>query len=101
AMPSLKEGLPLALMEGMSGHLPVIAADIPEMHDIVQQAGGILVKTSDVNELTNAFREYLSLNPKDLMAKGESVFQYLVKYHSIENYRKSYLELINKKLIIR
>lgn len=101
AMPSLKEGLPLALMEGMSGHLPIIAADIPEMHDIVLQAGGILVKPSDVNELTSALREYLSLNAKDLSAKGESVFQYLFKHHSIETYRKNYLDLITKKLILK
>lgn len=99
AMPSLKEGLPLALMEGMSGHLPVIAADIPEMHDIIKEAGGILVKPRDIEGLTKAFTKYLSLDQKALTNKGEQAFQYLVKHHSIEDYRKSYLQLIEMKLI--
>ena len=101
AMPSLKEGLPLALMEGISGHLPIIASDIPEMHDIVKQAGGALVKPCDVKELANALREYLSLDPEALVAKGEYAFQYLVEHHSIETYRESYRQLITKSLRIK
>jgi len=97
-MPSLKEGLPLALMEGMSGHLPIPAADTPEMHDIIKGAGGILVKPRDVQGLTKAFTEYLSLNPQALTKKGELAFQYLTKCHSIEAYRESYHQLITKKL---
>ena len=37
-MPSLSEGFSLALMEGMVAGLPVIASDIPAMHEVVTGA---------------------------------------------------------------
>lgn len=39
AMPSLAEGLGLALLEGMSGALPVIATDVPAMLPLIKGAG--------------------------------------------------------------
>lgn len=94
AMPSLKEGMPLALMEGISGHLPVIASDIPEMRDVILGAGGMAVAPKDVPGLSTALREYLALSPTALADKGENAYQYLLKYHGIETYRLSYQQLI-------
>lgn len=98
AMPSLKEGLPLALMEGMSGHLPVIASDIPEMRDLIVGAGGIAVPTKDADALAQALAGYLALDTATLALKGEQVFEYLTSQHSIESYRRSYLHLIEQAL---
>lgn len=98
AMPSLKEGLPLALLEGISGHLPVIATDIPEMHDIVKGVEGELFKPGDIDELADKLKNYLSLSPEALQHKGETAFRYLVAHHSIEEYRESYLQLITSSL---
>jgi glycosyltransferase involved in cell wall biosynthesis len=100
-MPSLKEGLPLALLEGMSGHLPVIASDIPEMRDIILGAGGIAVPPKDIASLTQALKDYLSLETASLNAKGEQVYNYLVKNHSIEAYRSAYNKLIDSLLKAR
>jgi glycosyltransferase involved in cell wall biosynthesis len=100
-MPSLKEGLPLALLEGMSGHLPIIASDIPEMRDIILGAGGIAVTPKDIPSLTQALKTYLSLDLATLDAKGEQVYQYLVKNHSIEDYKAAYKELIESQLKAR
>lgn len=97
-MPSLKEGLPLALLEGMSGHLPVIATDIPEMRDIVISAGGIAFPPEDVDSLTQALEHYLSLDKVNLQAKGEEVYQYLVQQHSIHSYRQAYRTLIESNI---
>jgi len=101
SMPSLKEGLPLALLEGMSGHLPVIASDIPEMRDIILGAGGIAVPPKDILSLTQALRTYLSLDTTTLNEKGEQVYSYLVKNHSLEAYRSAYKELIESQLNAR
>jgi glycosyltransferase involved in cell wall biosynthesis len=101
SMPSLKEGLPLALLEGMSGHLPVIASDIPEMRDIILGAGGIAVPPKDIASLTQALKDYLSLDTASLNAKGEQVYNYLVKNHSIEAYRSAYNKLIDSLLKAR
>ena len=97
-MPSLKEGLPLALMEGMSGRLPVIASNIPEMCDLILGAGGIAVPTKNVDALKKAISSYLALDSTALAAKGEEVFHYLTTQHSIESYRNNYLTLIEHAL---
>lgn len=98
AMPSLKEGLPLALLEGMSGHLPVIASDIPEMRDVILGAGGQATSPQNVEELATAIAAYLQLDSKQLQEKGKQVFEYLSKNHSIEAYRTHYRLLIEDKL---
>ena len=97
-MPSLSEGLGLALLEGMSGHLPIIASDIPAMRPLVEGAGGLAVPPADVSALTGALDQYLSLSPNDLKAKGEMAYTYLCKNHSIEGYRSEYLGLIENNL---
>lgn len=98
AMPSLKEGLPLALLEGISGHLPVIASDIPEMHDIVESVGGMLFKPGDVVQLADCLSNYLSLDRDVLQQLGDNAFNALNERHSIKAYREQYLGLILQHL---
>ncbi|MPS49695.1 glycosyltransferase family 4 protein [Methylobacillus sp.] len=98
AMPSLKEGLPLALMEGISGRLPVIASDIPEMRDVIIGTGGIATPPKDVDSLSQALTELLSLDQSQLEEKGEAGFRYLATQHSIEAYRQAYRSFIEEKL---
>ena len=98
AMPSLKEGLPLALMEGMSGRLPIIASDIPEMRDIIIGAGGLVTAPKDIEQLAVAMSDYLQLNTIQLQEKGEQAFKYLTENHSINVYRANYRALIEEKL---
>lgn len=97
-MPSLSEGLGLALLEGMSGRLPIIASDIPAMRPLIDGAGGIPVPPADVNALVNALRSYLNLSGPERRALGDKVFDYLSRKHSIEQYRREYRELIERAL---
>jgi glycosyltransferase involved in cell wall biosynthesis len=97
-MPSLNEGLGLALLEGMIGHLPVIASDIPAMRFIITGAGGIAVPPADAGALTKALDVYLSLPSSELIAKGEKAYAYLRENHGIEEYRNGYLTLVEKAL---
>lgn len=98
AMPSLAEGLGLALLEGMAGKLPVIATNVPAMLPLVQGAGGIAVEPADVDSLERALDQYLALSKEQLNLKGEQAFEYLTTHHDIETYRREYLELIEKSL---
>ena len=97
-MPSLAEGLGLALLEGMSGHLPVIATNVPAMLPLIEGAGGLAVKPSDVVTLTAALDEYLALPDAALQAKGEQAYRYLQEHHDIEVFRQEYLDLIDSGL---
>jgi glycosyltransferase involved in cell wall biosynthesis len=98
AMPSLAEGLGLALLEGMSGHLPVIASDVPAMLPLIRGAGGVAVAPADIDALRDALDHYLTLSDEQLREKGEEAYRYLCKEHDIEVFRQQYLDLIDSAL---
>lgn len=51
-LPSLWEGLPLALLEAGAASLPVIASDIPACREIINnEVNGLLFKSGDAEEL--------------------------------------------------
>jgi glycosyltransferase involved in cell wall biosynthesis len=93
-MPSLSEGLPLALLEGMSGHLPVIGSDIPSLLPILEDCGGGIFSSGQPTELAERLRESLHLPPEQLWAQGERCYQYLCNAHPIEVYRLKYRALL-------
>ncbi len=97
-MPSLAEGLGLALLEGMSGRLPVIASSVPAMLPLIEGAGGLAVEPANVDQLTRALDSYLGLDDQALRAKGEQTYQYLQAHHDIDDFRQAYLELIESGL---
>ena len=56
--PSLREGLPVALMEAMAVGLPIICSNIRGNQDlIIDGEGGILVKPDDIEGYANAIRK--------------------------------------------
>ncbi|MET1077537.1 MAG: glycosyltransferase [Pseudomonas sp.] len=97
-MPSLAEGLGLALLEGMSGHLPVIASSVPAMLPLIEGADGLAVAPRDVAALSHALDSYLGLSDAQLQAKGEQAYRYLQREHDIEVFRRAYLQLIDSRL---
>lgn len=97
-MPSLSEGLGLALLEGMSGGVPTIASDIPAMAPLIRGAGGIAVPPADAGALARALDSYLSLSAIERDAKGREARAYVERCHSIEHYRAAYLALAEQAL---
>ncbi|AXK55293.1 MULTISPECIES: glycosyltransferase [Pseudomonas] len=97
-MPSLAEGLGLALLEGMSGQLPVIASNVPAMLPLIEGAGGLAVEPANVPALTAALDNYLGLSDEALADKGQQAYRYLQKEHDIEVFREEYRQLIDSGL---
>ena len=61
---SLKEGLPISLIEAMAAGLPVIGTNVEGIRDvIVPNQNGLLVELGDVEGLTNALLSLLE-NPE-------------------------------------
>jgi len=100
-MPSLKEGLGLALLEGMCGHLPIIASRVPAMIPLVEGADGLLVPPADIEALADALDNYLSLPSAVLAAKGQKAYEYLRENHSIAEYRNAYRLVVENALVQR
>jgi glycosyltransferase involved in cell wall biosynthesis len=97
-MPSLSEGLPLALLEGMSGRLPVIGSDIPSLKPILEDCGGRIFPSGRHEVLAERLAEVLALSPEARRAEGERAYQYLYRAHSIEDFRRQYRELLMELL---
>ena len=97
-MPSLREGLGLALLEGMTGKLPVIASDIPAMKALVEGAGGLKVRPKSVEDLIKALETYLAMSAAERAHHGEIAYNYVKNQHNIVTYRKNYCDFILQHL---
>lgn len=98
-MPSLSEGLPLALLEGMSGRLPVIGSDIDSLRPILEDCGGRIFPVGQPKILAERLLEVLSLSPEQRLAEGERAYVYLCRAHTIEDFHHQYRELLEELLI--
>ncbi|UVE18317.1 glycosyltransferase [Pseudomonas sp. LS44] len=97
-MPSLSEGLPLALLEGMSGHLPVIGSDIDSLRPILEDCGGRIFPVGQPQGLAEQLRAVLTLSPEARTAEGERAYAYLCRAHAVEDFRQQYRELLEELL---
>ncbi len=98
AMPSLNEGLGMALLEGMCGQLPIIASDVPAMRPLIDGAGGLAVPPANVDALAAALDQYLNLDEQTLRNKGLQAYAYVRDNMSIEQFRSAWLKLIEEAL---
>lgn len=71
-LPSLWEGLPMALIEAMASGLPIIATDVSGTRQVmIPPATGLVVAPGNVPELTQAMMSLLS-DPDKARAMGEA-----------------------------
>lgn len=97
-MPSFKEGLGLALLEGMCAKLPIIASNVPAMQPLIAGAGGIVIDPHKIEEISGALITYLNKSDQERLELGENAYKYLVANHSIKEFKVKYLELIENGL---
>jgi len=95
-MPSLSEGLPLALLEGMSGHLPVIGSDIPSLKPILEDCGGRLFPSGQPDLLAAIMMNLLAMTKQERDEEGARSYAYLRRAHDIEDFRRHYLKLVEE-----
>jgi colanic acid/amylovoran biosynthesis glycosyltransferase len=83
-LPSFSEGLPVALMEALALHRPVIStyiAGIPEL--VVPEVCGWLVPAGSVEALTTAIRSALQASPEGLEKMGQAGAEQVALQHNI------------------
>lgn len=102
-MPSLKEGLGLALMEAMAAGLAVIGSDVGGIKDLVQDGlNGLLVKPANAGNLAGAITALLG-DPEKRRSLGQEAQVFINQNFSqekmISETERVYAEyLINPKL---
>ena len=97
-MPSMSEGLPLALLEGMTARIPVIGSDIPSLLPILEDCGGHIFAAGQYTSLARCLSEVIELSPEQRREEGERAYRYLCHAHAIEDFRRKYRELLEELL---
>ncbi len=102
-LPSIKEGLPMVLLEAMAAKKPVVATRVGAVPKVIENdENGILIGPKDVSGLEKAIITLINNKEKahDLAFKG---YTKVKKYFSSENMCRRYLnlyqELIFKRLL--
>ena len=94
-LPSLSEGLPLSLLEAMSGAVPTIGSNIPQIRAVIDGLG-LLAPPQDPEALAKTMEEYLALDEGEIRQRGTAHLQALLTKHNINDYRTQYRLLIEK-----
>ena len=92
-MPSLSEGLSLALMEAMAASLPIIGSDAPSIIMLAGSVGEIFPR-GDEQALSRSMEKLMSAGDDTLDGIGQRTLEHLRRNHSIETYRREFLDLI-------
>jgi len=98
-MPSLWEGLSLAMLTAMAAKLPVIATDVGGVKGVLEENScGMVVKSGDASKLAQAIEQLM--NNKPLLKRYASLGREVVKEkYSDVSMAKSILELYDSVLV--
>jgi glycosyltransferase involved in cell wall biosynthesis len=93
-MPSLWEGLPIALLEAMSAGLPVIATKVEGVEELITEGEhGLLVPTGNATALTEAILKLLA-NPQLCRKMGAASQAKVLVFYTADQMCERYLELM-------
>lgn len=97
-LPSRWEGLPMALLEGMMAGLPVIAARVEGVEEVVQPGEhGLLVPLESPEELAQAILQLLH-SPEDRQRMGKAARERVLSSYATDRMCESYLQVIEQGL---
>jgi glycosyltransferase involved in cell wall biosynthesis len=99
-LPSLKEGLPMVLLEAMASRLPVVATRVGAIPSVVKDGEtGLLIEPGNEEEIERALLHLLN-NQALAKSIGQKGYRHVKKHFSSETMARAYLnvyrDLINK-----
>ena len=95
-MPSLWEGLPIALLEAMSAGLPVIATQVEGVEEVITEGeNGLLVPIGDTAALADAILRLLA-DPPLRHKMGVASKEKVLASYTADQMCEQYLELMVK-----
>ena len=102
-LPSLEEGLPIALLEAMSARVPIIATPVGEMPNIIQHSvNGLLVPVNDAGAIARAI-DWCLRNTSEAQRMTVNAFkEFEKKFSSLtmyKDYSKVYEEIMCEKRV--
>ncbi len=100
-LPSLFEGYPNVVAEAMSCGLPILCSNVYENPYIVEEGvNGFLFDPKNPVEMADAIKQMVSLSYENRKEMGKRNRQLCLKRNTEEVFLKSYVELIEKLLLL-
>ncbi len=98
-LPSLREGLPIGLIEAMAARLPVVGTNVEGIRDVITpNVDGLLVELGDVpalrDALTGLTRDLLWRDKLGTAARNKAVERYSLQ-RCVREYEQLFLSLAN------
>ncbi len=98
ALPSLTEGLPIALLEAMASQRPVVATEVGAVPKVIKHGrSGLLVQPSDVQALAKSIIELLE-NPQKGQYLAKNAHEVVKKRFSSQGMAEKYKQVYRKVL---
>ncbi len=92
---SFTEGVPMALLEAMAAHRPIVATEVGEVSQILGSDAGLLVKPNDVGGLVDAIGRLLE--DRGLAQKyGENARRRVAQHYSSDVMAAKYLDIYER-----
>jgi glycosyltransferase involved in cell wall biosynthesis len=96
-IPSRIEGLPLVLLEAMARRLPVIAARVGMIGQVLTDSvTGWTYPSGDLDALERACRRLMALPPADRAQIGTRARQVVLQHHTVEHCAEQYLDVFRR-----
>lgn len=96
--PSISEGMPNAILEGMSAGLAVIASDVGAISTMVNEDNGWLIQPGNSKSLRQAIESAMKLDSESLKHKKEKSLQKIKENFLWENLVERTVTELEKKL---
>ncbi len=99
-LPSRSEGMPLVIMEAMHAGVPVVAADVGSINEIIEDGvNGRLVPAGDVNRLVTALRQLADDHEarRRLVAAGRGTAEYFTDTRMAADYDALYRSVLRAR----
>jgi glycosyltransferase involved in cell wall biosynthesis len=96
-LPSYREGMPRVVLEAAAVGRPAIVTDVPGCrHAVVVDSTGWLCKVGDVDSLSDAMRQVLTLPETELARIGENAARHVRAHFSEERVIAQYLKCLEE-----
>ncbi len=97
-LPSVREGLPIALIEAMASRKPVVASDIGGVRDLIgHEENGMLVEAGDVEALSKSLLQLVA-SPALRNRMGESGRRFVERSYSLPTMIRAYEKVYHDAL---
>ncbi|MEL6468697.1 MAG: glycosyltransferase family 4 protein [Cyanobacteria bacterium J06623_4] len=91
-LPSDIEGLPLALLEAMQEHIPVVVSDIPVHRQMIGHDRGLIFRAGDLADLQARLVQAIS-QPGKMRQMAYNAAKYVERHHNWDNITRKYVSL--------